>query len=130
MGSVLSTACDGPGCPLRFANWMVRGRARARKSTRAGTSARLDRIQSGGSSGAHPLADDAPMLARLAAMHSLSDANHSGSPPEGVARATPPGTLGNPFVRGQMFYAEGWFRDPGAPKQTNLSDGLRFVLCE
>lgn len=40
-----------------------------------------------------------------------------------------PGGLGNPFVQGQVFYAQGWFRDPGAPKQTNLSDGLRFTLC-
>ncbi len=70
------------------------------------------------------------MFARLAAMHSPSDATHSGSPPEGVARATPPGTLGTPFVQGQVFYAQGWFRDPGAPKQTNLSDGLRFTLCD
>jgi len=45
-------------------------------------------------------------------------------------RAGNPGGLGNPFVAGQVFYAQGWFRDPGAPKQTNLSDGLRFVLCQ
>ncbi len=69
------------------------------------------------------------MIARLAAMHSLSDANHRGSPPEGVARATPPGSLSSPFVAGQVFYAQGWLHDPGAPKQTNLSDGLRFTLC-
>lgn len=41
-----------------------------------------------------------------------------------------PGGLGNPFVQGQVFHAQGWFRDPGAPKQTNLSDGLRFTLCD
>jgi hypothetical protein len=45
-------------------------------------------------------------------------------------RAANPGALGNPFVAGQVFHAQGWFRDPGAPKQTNLSDGLRFVLCD
>lgn len=45
-------------------------------------------------------------------------------------RAGNPGGLGNPFVAGQVFYAQGWFRDPGAPKQTNLSDGLRFTLCD
>lgn len=39
-----------------------------------------------------------------------------------------PGGLGNPFVAGQVFYAQGWFRDPGAPKQTNLSNALRFAL--
>jgi hypothetical protein len=37
--------------------------------------------------------------------------------------------LGYPFVAGQVFYAQGWFRDSGAPKGTNLSDGLRFTLC-
>lgn len=37
--------------------------------------------------------------------------------------------LGFPFVAGQVFYAQGWFRDSGAPKGTNLSDGLRFTLC-
>ncbi len=45
-------------------------------------------------------------------------------------RAANPGSLGSPFVAGQVFYAQGWFRDPGAPKQTNLSDGLRFTLCD
>jgi hypothetical protein len=40
-----------------------------------------------------------------------------------------PAALGNPFVVGQVFYAQGWFRDSGAPKGTNLSDGLRFTLC-
>jgi hypothetical protein len=45
-------------------------------------------------------------------------------------RTANPGALGNPFVAGQVFHAQGWFRDPGAPKQTNLSDGLRFTLCD
>lgn len=43
-------------------------------------------------------------------------------------RAANPGALGSPFVAGQVFQAQGWFRDPGAPKQTNLSNALRFVL--
>jgi formylglycine-generating enzyme required for sulfatase activity len=43
-------------------------------------------------------------------------------------RAANPGGLGAPYVAGQMFYAQGWFRDPGAPKQTNLSNGLAFTL--
>lgn len=43
--------------------------------------------------------------------------------------AANPGTLGAPFVAGQVFYAQGWYRDPAAPKQTNLSNGLRFTLC-
>ncbi|MCC7011631.1 MAG: calcium-binding protein [Planctomycetes bacterium] len=40
-----------------------------------------------------------------------------------------PGSVGSPFVSGQVFYVQGWFRDPGAPKQTNLSNALRFTLC-
>lgn len=40
-----------------------------------------------------------------------------------------PGAIGAPFVTGQAFYTQGWFRDPGAPKQTNLSNALRFSLC-
>ena len=43
-------------------------------------------------------------------------------------QANPTG-LGSPFVQGQIFYAQGWFRDPAAPKGTNLSNGLRFTLC-
>jgi Tol biopolymer transport system component len=45
-------------------------------------------------------------------------------------RAGNPGALGSPYVAGQVIFAQGWFRDPGAPKQTNLSDGLRFTLCD
>jgi hypothetical protein len=45
-------------------------------------------------------------------------------------RAANPGALGSPYVAGQVIHAQGWFRDPGAPKQTNLSDGLRFTLCD
>src|SRR5882672_1032522 len=41
-----------------------------------------------------------------------------------------PLALGYPFVAGQVFYAQGWFRDSGAPKGTNLSNGLRFTLCD
>lgn len=41
-----------------------------------------------------------------------------------------PAALGSPFVAGQVFYAQGWFRDPAAPKQTNLSNGLTFTLCD
>lgn len=44
-----------------------------------------------------------------------------------VWRAANPTALGAPFNAGQVLYAQGWFHDPGAPKQTNLSDGLR--LC-
>lgn len=40
-----------------------------------------------------------------------------------------PTALGSPFFAGEVLYAQGWFRDSGAPKGTNLSDGLRFALC-
>jgi formylglycine-generating enzyme required for sulfatase activity len=44
-------------------------------------------------------------------------------------RAAHPTALGSPYVAGQVFNAQGWFRDPGSPKQTNLSNALRFVLA-
>ncbi len=40
-----------------------------------------------------------------------------------------PTALGAPGTAGQTFHAQAWFRDPPAPKTTNLSDGLEFVLC-
>jgi hypothetical protein len=40
-----------------------------------------------------------------------------------------PLAVGSPFHAGQVLHAQGWFRDPGAAKQTNLSNGLRFTLC-
>jgi len=43
-------------------------------------------------------------------------------------RAANPTALGAPFSGGQVLHAQGWFRDPGAAKQTNLSDALRFTL--
>jgi hypothetical protein len=44
--------------------------------------------------------------------------------------ASTPGALGSPFTPGQVFYAQAWFRDMGAPKGTNLSNAIRFTLCE
>ncbi len=38
------------------------------------------------------------------------------------------GSLGQPFVGGEMVWAQAWYRDPAAPKTTNLSDGLQFVM--
>ncbi len=35
-----------------------------------------------------------------------------------------PGSLGAPWVAGEQAYAQGWFRDPPAPRTTNLSDAL------
>jgi hypothetical protein len=40
-----------------------------------------------------------------------------------------PAALGNRFTAGEYIFAQGWFRDPGAPKGTNLSNALRFTLC-
>jgi Tol biopolymer transport system component len=45
-------------------------------------------------------------------------------------RTANPNALGSPCVAGQVFYAQGWFRDSGAAKGTNLSNGLRFTLCD
>ncbi len=39
------------------------------------------------------------------------------------------GALGAPFVGGELVFAQGWFRDPVAPKSTALSDGLQFGVC-
>jgi hypothetical protein len=43
--------------------------------------------------------------------------------------AANPGALGQPLAQGHAFHAQAWFRDPPAVKTTNLSDGLRFLLC-
>jgi hypothetical protein len=42
--------------------------------------------------------------------------------------ATHLGALGQPFSGGETVWAQGWFRDPPAPKTTNLSDGLVFSV--
>jgi hypothetical protein len=43
--------------------------------------------------------------------------------------ATHAGTLGAPFVAGQVVDTQGWFRDPPAPKTTSLSDALEFYVA-
>ncbi len=43
-------------------------------------------------------------------------------------QAANPGGLGAPFAAGDVFQAQAWFRDPPAPKSTNLSNGLEFTL--
>jgi hypothetical protein len=40
--------------------------------------------------------------------------------------ASNPGVLGTPYAGGESVFAQAWFRDPPAPKTTNLSDGLQF----
>jgi hypothetical protein len=40
-----------------------------------------------------------------------------------------PGGSGTPFFAGQQLLAQGWYRDPGAAEQTNLSNALQFARC-
>ena len=42
--------------------------------------------------------------------------------------ATHPAALGVPFVGGETVNAQCWYRDPAAPKTTNLSNALEFVV--
>jgi hypothetical protein len=42
--------------------------------------------------------------------------------------AAHPSALGAPFAPGDVVNAQGWFRDPPAPKTTNLSNGLEFTM--
>ena len=39
-----------------------------------------------------------------------------------------PFALGQPFIRGETVWAQGWFRDPPAPKTSALSDGMVFAV--
>ncbi len=39
-----------------------------------------------------------------------------------------PSSLGNPFSAGDKVYVQAWFRDPAAPKTTNLSNGLELTM--
>jgi hypothetical protein len=43
--------------------------------------------------------------------------------------AAHPAALGQPLAAGQQYNAQSWFRDPPAPKTTNLSNGIQFTLC-
>ncbi len=42
--------------------------------------------------------------------------------------AANPGAVGQPYVFGMMINAQCWFRDPPAPRSTNLSNGLEFFV--
>lgn len=42
--------------------------------------------------------------------------------------AANPGAPGNPLMAGQTFYAQGVFKDPGAPGTINYSDALSFTV--
>jgi subtilisin-like proprotein convertase family protein len=39
-----------------------------------------------------------------------------------------PGSVGNPFASGNHVYVQGWYRDPPAPKTTNLSNALDMTM--
>jgi hypothetical protein len=43
-------------------------------------------------------------------------------------RVAHPGVLGTPYVVGQRLFLQGWFRDPPAPKTTNLTNGLEVTF--
>jgi hypothetical protein len=43
--------------------------------------------------------------------------------------AANPGSLGLPLAAGQNYFGQAWFRDPPAPKTTNLSNGLKWTIC-
>jgi hypothetical protein len=43
--------------------------------------------------------------------------------------AANPGALGQPLFVGQNVFFQGWFRDPPAPKTTNLTNALQVTLC-
>jgi hypothetical protein len=43
--------------------------------------------------------------------------------------ANQPGALGQPFVGGELVHAQAWFRDPPAPKSTNLTNARVFVVA-
>ncbi len=43
--------------------------------------------------------------------------------------AANPGALGNPLTAGAKFQAQAWFRDPPAPKTTNLSNAVEVTAC-
>jgi len=42
--------------------------------------------------------------------------------------ATHPSALGAPYSIGENIHAQAWFRDPGAPKNTNMSSAIKFTL--
>jgi len=43
-------------------------------------------------------------------------------------RVANPSALGQPMYSGQVIDGQAWFRDPGAPGTTNLSNGIEFNL--
>ena len=46
----------------------------------------------------------------------------------GLWIANEPNAMGQPFAAGDTLWAQGWWRDPGAAKNTNLTDGIEVTL--
>ena len=46
----------------------------------------------------------------------------------GAFQLSNPGSLGQPFAVGNKVYAQAWYRDPPAPKTTNLSNGVELTF--
>ena len=46
----------------------------------------------------------------------------------GAFQLATPGSLGQPFAVGNKVYAQAWYRDPPAPKTTNLSNGVELTF--
>ncbi len=43
--------------------------------------------------------------------------------------AANPAVPGQPVLPGRTYYAQLWYRDPGAPLNSNLTDAVAFTLC-
>jgi len=43
-------------------------------------------------------------------------------------QSTNPGALGNPWTVGEKVFAQSWYRDPGAPRGSNLSNAVELTL--
>lgn len=43
--------------------------------------------------------------------------------------AANPSALGQPLASGRSYFAQLWYRDPGAPLNSNLSNAVSFTLC-
>jgi hypothetical protein len=43
-------------------------------------------------------------------------------------QAANPTSVGNPFSAGNHVYVQGWYRDPPAPKTTNLSNAIDLTM--
>lgn len=73
-----------------------------------------------------------PPIQRMFTQVSGGSANHCDgvfSQSWNAFQAAAPASLGNPFAAGDKLYAQGWFRDPAAPKSTNLTNALELSVA-